>query len=366
MTTPPTISVIMANFNKARFLAAAIQSLMAQTLPSWELILVDDASTDDSIAVAKRATNGDPRVVIIQQRQNRGAAAARNRGFEVARGDWIAIFDSDDLMLPERLEKLLYRASCDGAEMVADNFFHFSETRKPRRHLRTQAPRWIDFAEFANSTCLYSPAPDLGYLKPMIRRDIIRQFRAHYDERLRIGEDYNFLAGFLASGRRLRLEPSPMHLYRKHGESLSSRMTPTDIHALFEADERLAKDNALTHAERAALLRRRRSLEAVLTYDRMIQAFKRRDAGHALHLALSYPRMWPLLSQRVMRYMRRAVRRVAQGKGGATLSGRPTAMAAVCSRAVDRAIREARRDAITPFELSQAADHSTMKESSSL
>jgi len=115
---------------------------------------------------------------------------------EIARGAWIAIFDSDDLMLPDRLERLLYRARTDGAAIVADNLLLFSETSPtPRPFLRnrlSRAPHWIGLAEFIDSTRLYSRMPDLGYLKPVIRLDEIRRLEARYDERLRIGRITTF------------------------------------------------------------------------------------------------------------------------------------------------------------------------------
>jgi succinoglycan biosynthesis protein ExoO len=101
MTATPDVSVIMANYNGARYLRPALHSLMRQTLTSWELILVDDASSDDSVAVVEQTANGDPRVHIIEQTANSGPAAARNRALEAASGQWIAVFDSDDLMVPQ-------------------------------------------------------------------------------------------------------------------------------------------------------------------------------------------------------------------------------------------------------------------------
>jgi succinoglycan biosynthesis protein ExoO len=128
MTATPDVSVIMANYNGARYLRPALHSLMRQTLTSWELILVDDASSDDSVAVVEQTANGDPRVHIIEQTANSGPAAARNRALEAASGQWIAVFDSDDLMVPQRLEQLIRRARSDGATIVADNLMLFSDS----------------------------------------------------------------------------------------------------------------------------------------------------------------------------------------------------------------------------------------------
>src|SRR5262245_53263742 len=110
MTNAPRVSVIMANHNGAAFLRDSLQSLLKQTLKAWELIFVDDASTDNSVALAHQITRHDPRVKILRQSDNMGPASARNHALEAAQGEWIAIFDSDDVMMPQRLELLRERA----------------------------------------------------------------------------------------------------------------------------------------------------------------------------------------------------------------------------------------------------------------
>jgi succinoglycan biosynthesis protein ExoO len=308
MTMSPRVSVIMANFNGTPYLGAAMRSLMKQTMSSWELVFVDDASTDHSVAAAHEVANGDPRVKIITQPSNWGPAAARNRALESARGEWIAVFDSDDLMAPRRLERLLSRAASDTAAVVADNLLIFSETApKPRPYLMDELgdiPHWISLSDLIDSNCLYSRTPDLGYLKPMVRTELIAQSRLRYDERLRIGEDYHFLASLLANGQRLRLEPAAFYLYRKHESSISHRMSAADIRALMEADERF-RNRMLTYREKLSLDRRRQSLEALLAYDGVIRAIKQGRPARGAGLAMRNPRIWPLLTRPIAARLKR-------------------------------------------------------------
>ena len=309
MSTSPLVSVIMANFNGAQYLRGAIGSLVKQTTASWELIFVDDASTDDSVGMAHDVARGDPRMRIIAQRENRGPGAVRNAALEVAKGEWIAIFDSDDLMAPRRLELLLERAARDRAAIVADNLLLFSEaTPRPRPYLKNSlgnAPHWISLADLIDSNCLYSRTPDLGYLKPMIKAELIAQLRMRYDERLRIGEDYYFLASLLANGQRLRIEPTALYLYRKHESSISHRMNAAHISALMDADERFRKRVLLDHRERRSLNRRRQSLEALLAYDGVVRAIKQGQAAHGAGLAMRNPRIWPLLTRPIAARLKR-------------------------------------------------------------
>src|SRR5512139_2015685 len=99
----PVISVIMPNFNGARLIARSIDSVLRQTLQDLELIVVDDGSSDESVAVVNGTR--DPRIRLVQQ-DHEGVCAARNRGIECARGTYIAFLDSDDTWAPTCLERL--------------------------------------------------------------------------------------------------------------------------------------------------------------------------------------------------------------------------------------------------------------------
>ncbi|CAO3430799.1 glycosyltransferase family 2 protein [Azospirillum endophyticum] len=102
MMSNPTISVIIPLYNGASYVGAAIESVLAQTLTAEEIIVVDDGSVDDGFYIASRY----PGITGLQQ-ANGGIAAARNCGLGVARGDWIALLDADDLWPTDRLELLL-------------------------------------------------------------------------------------------------------------------------------------------------------------------------------------------------------------------------------------------------------------------
>ena len=103
----PDISVIIPVLNMRRFLPDAIESVYVQTETDWEIILVDDGSDDGSMELALEYVQRDPsrvRVLAPSSPSSRGASAARNRGLQIARGDFIAFLDADDIWLPEKLE----------------------------------------------------------------------------------------------------------------------------------------------------------------------------------------------------------------------------------------------------------------------
>lgn len=97
------VSIITPSYNTARFIEATVRSVLAQTYENWEMIIVDDCSTDDTDDVIARFS--DPRIRYLKNETNSGAAVSRNRALREAKGKWIAFLDSDDLWEPTKLEK---------------------------------------------------------------------------------------------------------------------------------------------------------------------------------------------------------------------------------------------------------------------
>lgn len=118
VTDNPIISVIMAAYNSVNTIEEAITSVMCQTIDTFELIVIDDCSTDLTREIVKEFQKKDNRVVLLTQDKNCGVSAARRRGLETARGEWIAILDSDDQWEPKKLEKQLELHEKTGAELI--------------------------------------------------------------------------------------------------------------------------------------------------------------------------------------------------------------------------------------------------------
>ena len=101
---PNLVSIIMPSYNTAQYIEKTIKSVLDQTYTNWELIIVDDCSTDNTDEVVKNYLT-DKRIKYLKNEQNSGAAVSRNRALREAKGQWIAFLDSDDLWMPEKLEK---------------------------------------------------------------------------------------------------------------------------------------------------------------------------------------------------------------------------------------------------------------------
>ena len=131
MTSTPTVSIIVPNRNYAAFIPDAIASIKAQTLTDWECIIVDDASTDNSVDVFKNLIAGDDRFKLVANTEAIGISAARNIGLNMATGEYIAFLDSDDCYAEFFLEMLVgiaRRANVPVAgclNKIVDEKFHF-------------------------------------------------------------------------------------------------------------------------------------------------------------------------------------------------------------------------------------------------
>ena len=99
----PLVSVIMPSFNTGRWIEQAISSVCAQTFDDWELLIVDDCSTDDSLEKIYKWTNKDSRITLVRGEQKLGPVNARNCALAIARGRFVAFCDSDDIWMPEKL-----------------------------------------------------------------------------------------------------------------------------------------------------------------------------------------------------------------------------------------------------------------------
>lgn len=119
------VSIIMPSYNTARFIAETVRSVLAQTYTDWELIIVDDCSTDNTDEVV--ATFTDPRIRYLKNETNSGAAVSRNRALREATGRWIAFLDSDDLWLPEKLERQIAFMKENGYAFSYTNYCEMDE-----------------------------------------------------------------------------------------------------------------------------------------------------------------------------------------------------------------------------------------------
>ena len=221
----PKVSVIIPAYNTEAYLAKAIESVLEQTLTDIEVIIVDDASNDKTVEVAKSFT--DQRLKVIVNQQNLGAAAARNRALRAAQGEWIAVLDSDDWYAPERLEKLVSLANEKNADMIADDLYLINDgetspwsTLIQESEERIDKIFQIDIVYFVETDVYGQPGLHLGISKPLFKREFMVKHGIEYDDAIRMGQDFWIDMKCLIKGARFFLEPKPYYYYRSRPGSL--------------------------------------------------------------------------------------------------------------------------------------------------
>ena len=217
----PEISVIVPVYNVAPYLAACLDSILAQTFRDFEVILVEDGSTDGSREMAEQYAARDARVRLLCRRWNRGAAAARNLGLEEACGTYVAFVDADDIASPDFLA-VLHRAAEQGqADIVQAGYQMFSEQLGDGRTFV-----WTQEAEFLSTEILAR----LDWFVPRARLHIApwcKLFRKAYLDAHRmmfydmpVAEDVCFHYQGLLSAARYVVLTDILYHYRVHRDSI--------------------------------------------------------------------------------------------------------------------------------------------------
>ncbi|MEM8832521.1 MAG: glycosyltransferase family 2 protein [Cyanobacteria bacterium P01_G01_bin.19] len=298
----PEVSVIIPTYNSEAYISQALESIFNQTYRNFEIILVDDASTDSTLEIARNFS--DERLVIISNQENHGVSFGRNCGIAAAKGNWIALLDSDDWYDPKRIEKLLLAARQHHADLVADDL-NLIRDREPQpwstllqeNEQAIDEIKLIDAVEFVASD---RPNPinakrnwSFGYTKPLMRREFLLDRRIAYDETIHVGEDYILYLECLRQGARFVLLPQACYYYRTRVTSLSTRK-PTeylsdscDITNIFihrELTDR--QDSRLLDALSKNLI----VYQNRLAYYQVIEAIEQRNIIQAVRLILNSPR----------------------------------------------------------------------------
>ena len=184
----PEVSIITPVYNGERYLGEAIKSVLAQTWQDWELIVIDDGSTDETPNILR--SFGDPRIVCIRQ-ENQGAARARNTGLDAARGEYIAFLDADDLYLPSALADLAHFLRRNPQYDVVFSDGHVcDETGRTQSRLSEVRPG-VYTGDILEPLVLTSSVITVPVCT-MTRRTSIERYEARFDDKLVLGEDRDF------------------------------------------------------------------------------------------------------------------------------------------------------------------------------
>lgn len=171
----PLVSIITPTYNCARFIGETIQSVLSQTYTNWEMIIVDDCSTDHTQEVAAGFTAQDPRIRYHLLPHNSGAAVARTTAMQLARGDYMAFLDSDDLWYPHKLAKQLAFMQTTGHCFTCTSYEQIDEDghllgRTINSIAKTSYNRLLLDCPVGNSTVMYDVTKMGKFTVPNIRK----------------------------------------------------------------------------------------------------------------------------------------------------------------------------------------------------
>ena len=255
------VCVIIAARNAAETITTAIASALLEPEVA-EVVVVDDVSSDATEAVARAADDGSGRLLVLRLDVNRGPSFARNMAIRHSKAPLISVLDADDFFLPGRFAKLV---EGDDWDLVADNIV-FVEHASVRDVLSggieqfDADPTELELAGFVagNISRRGARRGELGFLKPVMRRAMLGEHGLHYDEQLRLGEDYALYARALAVGARFKLIRSCGYCAVVRPNSLSGQHRTEDLKRLADADLDLLALAGLTTGQRRVLRRHER------------------------------------------------------------------------------------------------------------
>ena len=267
----PHVSIITPAWNAAEFLAETIDSVRAQTFTDWELLVIDDGSTDETAALVQRYATMDSRVRLLQQR-NSGPSAARNRGMRSASGQFFAFLDSDDRWHPRYLRAQLdvFALHPETGLVTGNGWFDGGPfDGAPTRPIATGHPELPLPLLIAQESSVF--------IMTVFRRAVFDTIGG-FDEQQWTSEDYDFWLRAAIAGFKFRRNPEPLGWYRIRGNSLSRnrpRMLKGLLHTFTKTRERCSGE------PRRLIDRQIARFESELLLEEAKTAIERSDFGAA-------------------------------------------------------------------------------------
>jgi len=229
----PLVSVIIPTYNREAFLSEAVDSVIGQTYGNWELIIVDDRSTDNTAALVRRYMDQDRRVTYVENTRTQGPAGARNRGQDLATGEYIAFLDSDDVWKSHHLEVMIDEFSRNGdidliyanSEIVADGklvtasvFDKFWENRRELAVTRRGALAVLERKDLLANAIRHGLCA--GCQCSVIRSRVFAT--NNFDEALFAAEDWLFFLGVIHEQYQVAYLENVHFTYRSHPDGISA------------------------------------------------------------------------------------------------------------------------------------------------
>ena len=210
-------SIIMPVFNSEAFIEDALTSVLNQTFDDFELICLNDNTPDKAFKICKEYSEKDKRIICVDSNQNLGQGQTRNKGIEIAKGEYIIFLDSDDLIKKETLMKLRDSIKDNDADCVFFNFENFYE----KTNIRTFVSATLDSKVFTIDECKLMILDELNHDflscigNKAYKTGSIRKNNIRFSEKYRFNEDLAFALEFIATAKVFSYLNETLYLYRR-------------------------------------------------------------------------------------------------------------------------------------------------------
>jgi glycosyltransferase involved in cell wall biosynthesis len=277
-----TISVIIPAYNVAPYIGETLDSLLAQTYADYEVIVINDGSTDNTEQVILPYRERFDGRMIYQWQANKGLARTRNAGLRVARGRYIALLDADDIWVPEFLEKMLALIESDPTlDLVFPNAWFWGSPNFSGREFQSVFPASepVTFEKVLRRECYI-------FGLALFKRELLETV-GYYDEDLGASEDFDLWLRMLRQDCRFGFTREPLVKYRWRADSLSNNSDKL-LNNLSKVYHKWLRDPAITKEQRALIDAQLRDADAMLNWSLYREKLQTGDYRQAAqHLALA-------------------------------------------------------------------------------
>ena len=210
------VSIVMPAYNCEKYVVEAINSILAQTYRNWELLVLDDGSKDNTLRIIEEFSQKDSRIKALPNGKNIGVSATRNRGIELASGEWIAFLDSDDMWKPEKLEKQFEIVEKEAAEFLFTGSSYINEEGEAYKEI-FEVPEKITYKKLRNQNVISCSSV-------LVKKKYFEHIKMEKDE---MHEDYAVWLRILKLGVTAFGVNEPLLIYRISRNSKSGNKMKT-------------------------------------------------------------------------------------------------------------------------------------------
>lgn len=231
------VSVVIPAYNSSAYIGDALQSIKAQSFHDWELIIIDDCSTDNTLSLCQELTKADSRIRVIEMDKNGGPSRARNKGIECAKGEYISFVDSDDTVDVDYLKVLVDTADRFRCDVVWCNYKEIKSGTSEIREHGLECNKVLD-KKYALSLFFITQTGLSSLCNKLYRKEFITRYGLRINELRYHGEDWEFNLNIFKNGPKVVLVSAPLYNYNRiNPSSVVSSFHDTDFDYFIKSNQ---------------------------------------------------------------------------------------------------------------------------------